>query len=502
MVAAVDFAKAYSNLGWSVIPVTPGKKIPAVEWKEYQEVAADVEQIEDWWKREDFGVGIVTGSVSGLCVVDFDGPGATALVDLPRTATVATPHGEHWYYGYKDADIHNHAKVWSDGGVAVDIRGEGGYVVAPPSHGTYSWRIRPSEILETLPCGFKNNLKVVKREEQLSNEWYDSVMSGVGEGQRNDAAARVAGYWLRITECNREATLKALRLWNLQNTPPLPERELHTVVHSVASRQEKMEPASGTRLYTLTEVVKEITTEAPRKGVMVGMPGVDDVGGLVPGEMIVVAGRPGQGKSTYATQLCVEVMRKHIPSLVVTCEMTRKMWATWMASHAGDYSLSDGVEDDPVPEKACTEMVGKEVYLLDSGINIDTISRYARSIKDLGLIVVDHVGLVDAKQRDTRTLEVKEIILGLHRLAGELDCTVVLLSQLNREIERRENARPRMSDLRECGEVEQTAAHILFLYGPDTKPNRKLIVGKSRFRSNIPDVSIMFDESKRRFISY
>jgi hypothetical protein len=500
MVTNQQAAKVYADkLGWSVIPVVKQTKRPAVEWKEYQTNPANQEQIEDWWRDEDYNVGIVTGSVSNLCVVDFDGPGATGLVKLPRTATVATPHGEHWYYQYREGDIGNQARFLSVGDSAVDIRCEGGYIVAPPSlHEVgerYEWRIRPSEVIEPLPEDLRAELlfgRIERQEESLDNEWYDKVMGGVAEGQRNDAATRVAGYWLRITDCNREATFKALRLWNTQNTPPLPEQELRTVVASVAARQERVEPTRGARLYTIDEVVSEITTEAPRLGVKVDIPGIDEIGGLVPGEMIVVAGRPGMGKSTYATQMCVEAgARTGIPTLVATCEMTRKMWGAWMASHAGNYSLNQE-ETKPVPEKACTELVGKSIFLLDAGVNIETIGKYARTIPGLGLIVVDHVGLVTPKKRDQRTLEVSDIVIGLHELAKDLDCTVLLLSQLNREIEKRESPRPKMSDLRECGEIEQTAAHILFLHGQTTKPTRKLIVGKSRFRSNIPDVSIMF----------
>ena len=495
---ALDYARAYANRGWSVIPVVRGSKVPAIEWKEYQEYAAEDEQLEEWFSDSEYDVGIVTGSVSALCVVDFDGQNATRLVDLPRTATVRTPHGEHWYYQYNDSDIHNAAKLWAGDWCAVDIRGEGGYVVAPPSRG-YTWAVRPSEALESLP------MEVIARSEQRYGKqegWTEKYEGGVSVGERNDALARVAGRYLKITRGDHSAVLDICRMWNRLNDQPLGDRELEATVHSICRRQERMEP-SGTKLYTIDEIVHEITTQPPRKGVVVNVPGIEEIGGLVPGEMIVVAGRPGAGKSTYATQLCVEAgVRTGIPTLVATCEMTRKMWGTWMASHAGNYSLDQNEEEKPVPKDACRELVGKNIYVLDHGINVDTISKYARSIKNIGLIVVDHVGLVEAQRRDTRTLEVKEIVLGLHRLAGELECTILLLSQLNREVEKRDGGRPRMSDLRECGEVEQTAAHVLFVHGREGQPTRKLIVGKSRFRSGIEDMSIMFDESRKRFIRY
>lgn len=146
-----QWARWYAEQGWSVVPVAPGKKRPGLEWAGYQATRATLEQIDAWYTDlyAQYGVGIITGAISGLVVIDVDeGPGKAGgdelaklqlkHGDLPETPTVRTGGGgRHLYFKHpgRDADgnpirIKTGKDVLAPG---IDVRGDGGMVVAPPT---------------------------------------------------------------------------------------------------------------------------------------------------------------------------------------------------------------------------------------------------------------------------------------------------------------------------------------------------------------------------------
>src|SRR5476649_897337 len=123
----------YHSLGWSVIPISPGDKKPLVDWKKYQRQAATLEQLETWHKRwPSMSLGCVTGAISGVFVIDQDGPGAEDLLSqLPPTAVSITSKGRHYFFKMPETGWQPGCKTRFMPG--LDLRGEGGFVVIPPS---------------------------------------------------------------------------------------------------------------------------------------------------------------------------------------------------------------------------------------------------------------------------------------------------------------------------------------------------------------------------------
>ena len=255
MNALLDAALAYSQRGWSVIPLrfsgsVEDQKRPLLDsWQSHQQDRASEDQIRSWWTKCPMAnIGLVMGAVSGLIALDLDGPNAVALlheakVFLPRSAAVQTKRGYHAFYQHPGYPVSNRAKLLSDGEQSgVDVRGDGGYVVAPPSiHGTgwvYQWVVKPEEGIVPLPPGLAALLSRVSRgtEDHADSGWFEQVWSGVPEGQRDATAAQLAGYWLHVTTGNEEATCRALRLWAMRCTPPFHESEVQKVVRSIARR--------------------------------------------------------------------------------------------------------------------------------------------------------------------------------------------------------------------------------------------------------------------------
>lgn len=137
-------ALEYSRQGFSVIPVSRGDKKPLIKWQRYQHERANEEQIKQWWaKWPDANVGIVTGEISGIFVLDCDSDEGERVIQemgsLPRTAVAKTGKGHHYYFQHPGVPIRNFARKLP----GLDLRGDGGYVVAPPSiHTTgvlYEW---------------------------------------------------------------------------------------------------------------------------------------------------------------------------------------------------------------------------------------------------------------------------------------------------------------------------------------------------------------------------
>jgi hypothetical protein len=128
----LGYALRYAQRGFSVIPLKPDSKRPALaSWTRYQTEHASTRQLKAWFGNgnpKQHGVGVVTGAVSGLVVLDID-PGGSVPVVLPRTYRVITPRGQHMYFRWPGEPVLNKVALFPN----VDLRGDGGYVVAPPS---------------------------------------------------------------------------------------------------------------------------------------------------------------------------------------------------------------------------------------------------------------------------------------------------------------------------------------------------------------------------------
>ncbi len=150
------FALKYLAMGISVIPLRPKDKIPSIpSWKEYQTRLPTVEEVTSWWTKEpQSNIGVVTGAVSHLAIIDLDGPEGIEYgrsLGLVSPATARTGNGAQLYYRHPGENVCNAVKKYP----GVDVRGDGGYVVAPPSihpNGkTYVWSMAPLSQPSSLP---------------------------------------------------------------------------------------------------------------------------------------------------------------------------------------------------------------------------------------------------------------------------------------------------------------------------------------------------------------
>ncbi len=243
LAAALDYAAG----GWSVIPVLGGEKRPLLRWMPYQRAAAGADEIRAWFRRwPDANLGIVTGAVSGLVVLDIDprhgGAGALAqriekFGPLPATLEAETGGGgRHLYFRHPGEVLHNRVGLLA----GVDLRGDGGFVVAPPSRHpsgrAYAWAPgRGPDQAAALPLPAWLLALAEGSAGQAGHPldyWQALTREGVRQGERNNTIASLTGHLLWHGVDPAVAT-ELLLCWNrVRCRPPLDDGE---VVRTVAS---------------------------------------------------------------------------------------------------------------------------------------------------------------------------------------------------------------------------------------------------------------------------
>jgi replicative DNA helicase len=228
-------------------------------------------------------------------------------------------------------------------------------------------------------------------------------------------------------------------------------------------------------------------------GIATGLKDLDaKMGGLQSSDMIIVAGRPGMGKTSLATNIAYNVARayegqvqadgsmKAINGGIVgffSLEMSAEQLATRIISERTEISSSTirrgGISEDQFEKiKDCAIELQNLPFYVDEtgGLNISQLAARARRLKrqrGLDLIVIDYIQLLSGsgkRSSDSRVQEVTEITTGLKALAKELNVPIIALSQLSRQVESRDDKRPQLSDLRESGSIEQDADVVIFVF--------------------------------------
>ena len=241
-------AVAYAARGWSVIPIEASGKRALVPWEEFQRRIAAATEIGDWfWRWPHANIAVITGAVSHLVVLDIDPDhgGAESLADLeqlhgclPPTIEATTGSGgRHFYFAHPGGIVHNRVGLLP----GIDLRGDGGYVVAPPSvHRNdipYAWApgYAPGDVkLAALPPWLLKLSSEEAHRARPPEHWRDLSRRDVHVGERNNTIASFAGHliWHGV---DPNVTLELLLAWNRTHCdPPLGDDEVARTVASIA----------------------------------------------------------------------------------------------------------------------------------------------------------------------------------------------------------------------------------------------------------------------------
>jgi replicative DNA helicase len=243
----------------------------------------------------------------------------------------------------------------------------------------------------------------------------------------------------------------------------------------------------------LTRTVKAAERAAARggriSGVTSGFTDVDQrLGGLQPSDLLILAGRPGMGKTALGTNIAFHAARQYLrdleaqaeypsgaPVAFFSLEMAAQQLSARILSEQAElemWKIRNGRFSESEWEKFVLTMQSLSdlpLYIDDTGgISIAQIAARARRLKrekNIGLIIIDYLQLVEsARRHDNRVQEITEVTKGLKTLAKELDVPILALSQLSRGVDARDDKRPVLSDLRESGSIEQDADVVMFVY--------------------------------------
>lgn len=235
---------------------------------------------------------------------------------------------------------------------------------------------------------------------------------------------------------------------------------------------------------TVSSVMENITKMSEQKsnitGIKTSYRALDNTtNGLQKGDLIILAARPSMGKTAFAINLVIQVARhNHLPVAVFSLEMPAEQLIMRMLSATSQVEgnkLRSGYLNNNewnMLNEAAGELRNLPIYIDDTpSIKVGEIFSKCRKLsseKGLGMIVIDYIQLISAaKSSENRQQEVSEISRNLKALAREMKVPVIALSQLSRLVERREDKRPMLSDLRESGALEQDADLVWFLYRDD-----------------------------------
>ena len=232
----------------------------------------------------------------------------------------------------------------------------------------------------------------------------------------------------------------------------------------------------------LAKAVERIDELFENKGALTGLStgfrDIDDLTqGLQRGDLVVVAGRPSMGKTSFAMNIAESIaIAEELPVLIFSMEMPADSLILRMLSSLGKIDQSKirsgqlADEDWPRLTSAVTLLTDQRLYIDDTAALTPNevrsrARRVAREYGALGLIVVDYIQLMRvAGTAENRTGEISEISRSLKGIAKEFNCPLIALTQLNRSLEQRPDKRPIMSDLRESGAIEQDADVIFAIY--------------------------------------
>lgn len=287
----------------------------------------------------------------------------------------------------------------------------------------------------------------------------------------------------------------------------------------------------GAEFESSEEVVNRVLEDIKRLQTMKGVTGIQTgytdldrmTNGFQRGDLIILAARPAMGKSALALNFANQVAKRNEGAVAIfSLEMpSDSMMKRLMSAESQVFSnkLRDGkMNNDEMSRlyEAGSRLSERKIFIDDtSSIKVSQIFSKCRKLKSeydsISLVVIDYLQLITGTRSDSRQQEVSDISRNLKILAKEMSCPVIALSQLSREVEKRTDHKPQLSDLRESGSIEQDADIVMFLYRKNYYDSDKesteqtevvdLTLAKHR-NGGIGDIQLAFEKNISRFTNY
>ena len=492
----LEIAKEYLKNGLSVIPLKPNEKLPLVQWQEYTKRHPTVEEVTKWWTdTPNANIGVVTGRVSNLTVVDFDKKDGMLPFEykaFPKTkAVLTTSKGYHFYYRYSDK-VHTCTDVFQNKG-GVDIRNDGGYVVAPPSVVNESqYALGRAGVIEEFPIQMFENIKPIEANKKQLND-----LVAVSSGGRNDSMARLIGKLLKTTKedkWNAEIWPVILQI-NQTYTPPLDIEELKTTYSSICRKEkssqinspnsdlndfvnsqdigellknmddEKAKSAFLQGLATYSgedemvstdEIVKMIEKEGELEKFYTGWSGLDSiVGGFTPGQLVVLSAPTKNGKTSLAMDMTSR-MKEQAPA--------------WFPFEEGAQELVHKyLERKEKPPMFFTPkaMIDNHVDWIERKI-VESLVKYKSRV-----FIIDHLHFIVPPSSNNMSQQIGLTMRQLKNIAKTWNVVIVLIAHLKKT---KLDEAPDLEDLRDSSFIAQEADTVIMLWRKALRENKQVVI--------------------------
>ena len=486
-------------------------------WTDYQKRLPTKNEIISWFEENpQANIAIVTGRLSNIVVFDFDSKKAIEYAQnrggFPTTSIAETGKGLHVYVKYPEFEVRNS----SNRDLGLDIRAEGGYVVAPPSeHGSgrvYAWKkglsiceTTPAEcapwMIEYLQNGAKTSKPSTKQQNASlkntvnddgektkgKNEYLDILKNGCKEGERNHTATRLIGHLLK-TDMKAEELWEMIKMWNKRNSPPMDESELHKTFASVKkleskNRQEEVSVAS------FLENTKKIVSEYDQNYLRISFGGDSLIalekkmnGGLVGGRFYLLGGIPSSGKTLMLNNIADNICLNGHPVLFFSyddgqSELRYRTFARFSGNSIEDFNTNALSRQDI--ETLCAVPTIKKIrdlkYVVQAMINVEKWEKFIEEIKgrhkQAPVILIDYLRKLRTENKTSEErLRVDDIVSKLTDLAKTHNIPIVAISELARD-SYKSGQRLGMASFKESGTIEYEASWLGILAAVEEKEN-------------------------------
>lgn len=474
-------AVAYAERGWHVFPLQPREKKPLKGSRGFLEATADVATVTAWWRREpNANIGLWPGQ-SGFLILDLDGPEGVKAAQLLgalseptlECSTGRADGGRHLYFRRPDFSVPNRVLA-----PKLDVRGDAGYVILPPSvHPSgklYAWagklegvRELPPKVLAALlaPPVIGAGADAVGVERPARDIAFDEE---IGEGGRNNALTRYAGRLIAKGIPENETLVLVAALNQAKCKPPLPVFEVNALVANLAQREAAKRPARGglsivrddepptepdafptpdtlaaEQVAAAKTLLSRDLSRAPQWAFM-DLAGL--VGPMLPGDFIVVGSLMGNGKSTLLMSQMDAFAAARMPTayfpLEIDAEVCRVRWAAWKLQldvrHVirQDWAkLPEGARESVEGVLDEQEKGGLIHFPPPKRLTLPKLVQWCRWAKDHGcrVVMLDHLHRLDfGTDAANHRVTVTEVVRRLKDVARELELVLIAAAQLNR----------------------------------------------------------------------
>jgi hypothetical protein len=527
MLSNKEIALDYLRRGLSIIPlISPSMasrkpsqsdfikrcKTPLVPWAEFQTRFPTIEEVSGWYdKWPNASIGIVTGKISNIVVFDLDSEAAEDYAEneggFPRTVTAKTGKGYHVYMKYPDFNVGCDVKKEYD----IDIRGDGGYVVAPPSlHGSgsrYEWEdglsfdeLNPADNVpwtneylkefatkstapakETPPKPLKTHSTVDSA--GTPTPYADILKNGAQQGGRNHAATQLVGHLLGKGN-DENIAWEMVKQWNAgKNQPPLNEPELREIFNSIRDLERKNGKKEAEKkeidVTRFLDNEKRVTAEYNEQYVRIpfAIDGQLSImqsqmsDGLIGGRTYVLGGIPSASKTALVNNIADNVCLNGHPVVFFSyddgvIELRYRTYSRFSGFDIEQFNNHRLSEAD-LKTIYCNERVSsicKSKYVVQENIKIEDWQQIVKKIysrhQKAPVIIIDYLRKVKTgSNRMDERLRIDELMSSLTNIAKTNNLPIIVISELSRE-SYKAGQRLSMTSFKESGNIEYEASWL------------------------------------------